>query len=95
VNAYHIIRRPLTTEKSTVMQERGNLITFEVDRRANRAEVKKAIEKLFNVEVAKVNTSVVRGKAKRRGRNLVKMPSWKKAFVTLKPGFSIDLFEGV
>jgi large subunit ribosomal protein L23 len=69
-------------------------LTFEVDRRANRIEIKRAIETAFKVRVAGVQTMQVKGKVKRRGRNLGKRRDWKKAVVTLMPGERIDFFEG-
>jgi large subunit ribosomal protein L23 len=69
-------------------------LTFEVDRRANRIEIKRAIETAFKVRVASVQTMQVKGKVKRRGRNIGKRRNWKKAIVTLMPGERIDFFEG-
>ena len=92
---YEIIRRPLITEKTTIQKEAFNQVTFEVDRKANRVEIKRAIEKIFNVRVAAVRTMQITGKVKRRGRILGKRKDWKKAIVTLMPGERIDFFEGV
>jgi len=93
-NFYDIIRRPLTTEKTTVQKEAYNQLTFEVDRRANRIEIAKAVEKIFNVSVSRVRTMQVKGKVKRRGRIVGKRRDWKKAIVTLKPNERIEFFEG-
>jgi large subunit ribosomal protein L23 len=92
---YEIVRRPLITEKTTIQKESFNQVTFEVDRKANRVEIKRAIEKIFNVRVAGVRTMQITGKVKRRGRILGKRKDWKKAIVTLMPGERIDFFEGV
>jgi len=92
---HDIIRRPLITEKTSIQKEVANQVTFEVDRQANRIEIKKAVEKIFNVNVTGVRTMQVKGKAKQRGRILGKRRSWKKAVVTLAPGDRIDFFEGV
>ena len=92
---YAIIRRPLITEKTTIQKESFNQVTFEVDRKANRVEIKRAIEKIFNVRVVAVRTMQITGKVKRRGRILGKRKDWKKAIVTLMPGERIDFFEGV
>jgi large subunit ribosomal protein L23 len=92
---YEIIRRPLITEKTTIQKESFNQVTFEVDRKANRVEIKRAIEKIFNVRVAVVRTMQITGKVKRRGRILGKRKDWKKAIVTLIPGERIDFFDGV
>ncbi len=92
---YHdIIRRPLITEKTNIQKEVSNQFTFEVDRMANRVEIKKAVEGIFNVKVAGVRTMQVKGKAKRRGWIVGKRRDWKKAIVTLMPGERIDFFEG-
>jgi large subunit ribosomal protein L23 len=91
---YEIIKRPLITEKTNIQKEIANQLTFEVDRRANRIEIKQAIETAFKVRVAKIQTMQVRGKAKRRGRFVGKRRNWKKAIVTLMPGERIDFFEG-
>ena len=92
---YDIIIRPLITEKTSVQKEMSNQHTFEVDRRANRIEVKRAVEKIFKVKVAAVKTMQVKGKKKQRGRIVGKRRDWKKAIVTLMPGERIDFFEGV
>ena len=92
---YDIIRRPLVTEKTNIQKETSNQVTFEVDRKANRIEIRRAIERIFNVKVDTVRTMQVKGKVKRRGRFLGKRRDWKKAIVTLKPGERIEFFEGV
>ncbi|MFZ5563359.1 MAG: 50S ribosomal protein L23 [Thermodesulfobacteriota bacterium] len=92
---HDLIRRPLTTEKTTLQKESANQVTFEVDKRANRVEIKQAVEKVFNTKVAEVHTLTVKGKKKRMGRHLGKRRDWKKAVVKLMPGERIDFFEGV
>jgi large subunit ribosomal protein L23 len=92
---YDIIIRPVVTEKTNIQKEVANQVTFEVDRKANRIEVRRAIERIFNVRVTNVRTMQVRGKFKRRGRVLGKRRDWKKAIVTLRPGERIEFFEGV
>ena len=91
---YDIIRRPIITEKTNIQKDQSNQVTFEVDPRANRIEIQRAIEKIFNVKVANTRTMRVRGKIKRRGRILGKRRDWKKAIVTLMPGERIEFFEG-
>ncbi len=91
---YDIIRRPVITEKTNIQKDEANQVTFEVDPRANRIEVKRAVEQIFNVKVADARTMNVRGKVKRRGRILGKRRNWKKAIVTLMPGERIEFFEG-
>lgn len=92
--AYEMIRRPVLTEKTTRQKELHGQITFEVDRQANRVEIRRAVEQIFNVRVARVRTMRVTGKFKRRGRILGKRKDWKKAIVTLMPGERIEAFEG-
>ena len=92
---HDIIIRPLITEKTSIQKELFNKLTFEVDRRANRIEIKKAIQTIFNVRVASVKTMQITGKTKQRGRITGKRRDWKKAVVTLLPGERIDFFEGV
>ncbi len=91
---FEIIKRPLNTEKTNIQKEIANQVTFEVDRRANRIEIKRAIETAFKVRVAGVQTMQIKGKTKRRGRTVGKRRDWKKAIVTLMPGERIDFFEG-
>ncbi len=95
MNAQQVIRRPLITEKSTIERELQNIVTFEVDPRANKAEIRRAVETLFDVQVLEVRTSAVRGKKRRVGRNVGYRPNWKKARVKLREGDSIEFFEGV
>ena len=92
---YDIIIRPVVTEKTSIQKEDFNQVSFEVDRRANRVEIRRAIEQIFNVRVADVRTMQVKGKVKQRGRIVGKRKDWKKAIVKLMPGERIDFFEGV
>ena len=107
-DAQSIIKRPLLTEKSSRLRETGGAaerhaegdtyaqqVVFEVARDANKVEIRGAVQSLFKVTVTSVRTLVVRGKQKRVGRFSGRRPSWKKAFVTLKPGDNIEFFEGV
>jgi large subunit ribosomal protein L23 len=95
MTSYDIIKRPVVTEKTNIQKELANQLTFEVDRRANRIEIKKAVEEIFKVRVSAVRTMQVTGKLTRRGRILGKRRDWKKAIVRLRPGDRIDFFEGV
>lgn len=95
MNHYDIIIKPLNTEKTNILHEDENKVYFEVARTANRIEIKKAVEKIFNKKVLNVNTIQVKGKTKQRGRITGKRRDWKKAIVTLMPGERIDFFEGV
>lgn len=92
---YDIIKKALITEKSNIAREDGNKYVFQVDRRANKIEIAKAVEKLFRVKVLEVRTMNVLGKKKRLGRIVGEKSSWKKAVVTLAPGSRIEIFEGV
>ena len=95
MNQYEIIRKPIITEKSTLQKEKDNQLSFEVDRKANRVEIRRAVERIFNVRVTKVRTIQMKGKVKRVGRTLGKRRDWKKAVVTLAAGENIEFFEGV
>ena len=94
MNVYEVLRRPLITEKTTVLQER-NKYAFEIADKATKHEVKVAVEKAFKVNVTQVNIINFHGKQKRLGRRIMRTPSWKKAVVTLTPGQKIEFFEGV
>jgi len=87
-----VIRRPLITERASLLQEENNKYVFEVRRDANKIEIKQATELVFEVKVMKVNTTTVRGKLKRLGRFQGRRASWKKAIVTLAEDETIDLF---
>jgi large subunit ribosomal protein L23 len=93
MNAEHIIKRPIVlTEKAARLKD-ANQVIFEVERTANKVQIRKAVESLFNVKVANVNTLIMRGKDRRMGRGYAKMQNFKKAIVTLKEGSSIDFFD--
>ncbi|HLC25914.1 MAG TPA: 50S ribosomal protein L23 [bacterium] len=93
---YQVLRSPLITEKGTLISEPGNpKVMFKVDQRANKQEIKEAVEFLFNVHVERVNTLNFEGKKRRLGKRSGKQSDWKKAIVTLKEGESIEFFEGV
>jgi large subunit ribosomal protein L23 len=91
---FEVIRRPLVTEKNTMLQSQ-NKYAFEVDKASNKIQVKEAVEKAFKVTVIAVNMISVRGREKRVGRRIVASSPWKKAVVTLKTGDKIQIFEGV
>ncbi len=92
---YQIIKQPLITEKGMRLNEEGSTVVFRVDTRANKLQIKHAVEALFNVTVTKVNTLNVEGKKRRIRYREGKRPDWKKAYVTLRDGDSITFFEGV
>ncbi len=92
---YEIIVGPVITEKTTAQKDESNKVTFRVIRSATKAQVKVAVQKIFDVEVEKVQTINMKGKVKRMGRFVGSKPDWKKAIVTLSPGDSIEYFEGV
>jgi large subunit ribosomal protein L23 len=90
-----IIRKVLITEKGTVLREVHQQYLFEVARAANKIEIKRAVEAVFNVKVDSVQTMQLRGKVKRQGRWVGRRNDWKKAIVTLKPDQKIELFEQI
>tara|TARA_B100000686_G_C16595859_1_gene865960 strand:+ start:761 stop:1051 length:291 start_codon:yes stop_codon:yes gene_type:complete len=93
---YHrVIKKPLVTEKSMQMLHETNRVSFRVSQEANKYQVKKAVEEIFDVTVEGVNIMIVRGKHRRYGRNIGFTGSWKKAIVKLKAGDKIELFEGM
>lgn len=95
LDMYQIIRRPIITEKGSVLKDENNQLIFEVNLGANKSEIKKAVEKLFKVTVLSVRTQNRQGKLKRLGRSVGRRKNWKKAIVTLKEGNRVDFFEGV
>lgn len=95
-NVWEILKSPVVTEKSVILKEdsseensdrkAGQVLTFRVDKKATKPEIKSAVEEIFNVKVATVRTVQYEGKLKKRGRQEGRRPSWKKAYVTLKKG---------
>ncbi len=94
MESYEVLRRPIITEKNIALQSQSKY-AFEVADRANKRQVKEAVEKAFKVNVVSVNVITVHGKTKRMGRHQVKTSPWKKALVTLEAGQKIQFFEGV
>lgn len=92
---YDVILRPVVSEKATLIKETANTVVFEVEKKATKAQIKKAVEKVFSVDVKGVRTVIVRGKNARVGRFTGRKKNWKKAYVTLSEGHTIELFEGV
>jgi large subunit ribosomal protein L23 len=95
MNAHDVIQRPLVTEKSNIGKEEANLATFAVDPRANKHEIRRAVEELFEVKVQALRTMRQPRKTRRIGRNIGRRAEWKKAIVQLAEGQSIEFFEGV
>jgi large subunit ribosomal protein L23 len=95
MNLHDVIRRPLVTEKSNIGREEQNLVTFAVDPRATKHDVRRAVEALFDVRVLDVRTMRMPRKTRRVGRFLGRKPEWKKAIVRLAEGQMIEFFEGV
>jgi len=90
-----VIRRPLITEKAGLLRETMNIMAFEVDGRANKIEIRRAVETQFKVKVAEVRVANMHGKLRRQGRYAGRRSDWKKAFVRLAPGEkAVDFFEG-
>lgn len=94
MEARDILVKPIITEKTTALMEEGKY-TFRVPLTANKIEIRQAVEQIFKVRVAAVNTMRYEGKMKRLGRTQGRRSDWKKAIVTLKPGETIEFFEGV
>ena len=92
---YQVVKRPLITEKGMRRNEEQNTVVFQVDNRANKLQIKQAVEALFQVKVLQVNTLNMQGKKKRVRMREGKRPDWKKAYVTLRQGDTITFFEGV
>ncbi len=92
MDEYSVIIRPLITEQGMHLASAKGAYSFEVDKRANKTEIKKAIENIYDVKVDKVRTANRKGKMRRRGRNMGMTKSWKKAVVYLHPDYHIDLF---
>jgi len=83
---YHVIKRPIITEKGLTLKERNHTLCFEVSDRASKQQIQEAVERIFKVKVDHVHTTMVRGKMRRRGRYTGYRPDWKKAYVTLREG---------
>ncbi|HLA41093.1 MAG TPA: 50S ribosomal protein L23 [Candidatus Glassbacteria bacterium] len=92
---YQIVKRPLLTEKSDFLRERSSQYCFEVALEANKDDVKRAVETLFKVKVTAVRLQNRLGKTKRMGRFIGRRANWKKAFVSLAAGNTIELYEGI
>jgi large subunit ribosomal protein L23 len=92
VEAHQILIRPIITERATVLTERFNQFVFQVEKKANKYQIRNAVEAVYGVKVKKVATMVVPGKTKRRGATSGKRPNWKKAIITLQQGENIDFF---
>ena len=95
MDIHSVIKEPHIAEKGNLQKELYNQITFKVDRRANKVEIRKAVETLFKTRVLDVKTLNMKGKKRRLGRNIGKRPDWKKAIVKLAPGENIEFFEGM
>jgi large subunit ribosomal protein L23 len=92
---HHLIKGPVITEKTHGLREGANQVTLKVDVKANKVEIRKAVEDVFKVKVLAVNTIRMKGKQKRLGRTQGTRPDWKKAVVTLAPGEKLKGFEGI
>jgi len=90
-----VIKEPHVTEKANLLKEGSNQVSFKVHRRANKIEIKQAVETFLKVKVTEVKTMNIRGKRRRIGRTAGKRADWKKAIVRLAPGETIEFFEGM
>jgi large subunit ribosomal protein L23 len=95
MDIYNVIKEPHVAEKGNLQKELFNQITFKVDKRANKVEIKKAVERLFKTKVLDIKTLNIKGKKRRVGKNMGKRPDWKKAIVRLAPGEKVEFFEGL
>ena len=95
MDIHQVIRRPLVTEKSNIGREEENLATFAVNPAANKHDITRAVEELFDVKVVDVRTMRQPRKKKRVGRHIGTKSEWKKAIVRLAEGQSIEFFEGI
>lgn len=93
INIYDVIKKPCLTEKGMLLQEENNQVVMKVNPKANKIEIKKAVEMLFNVKVSNVRTANMHGKKKRIGLHFGQRSDWKKAIVTLAEGSKIDFLE--
>lgn len=94
MNIHEVIREPHITEKGTIQKDLNNQIAFKVDRRANKIQIRQAVESLLKAKVVDVRTMNIQGKKRRLGRTFGKRADWKKAIVTLAKGENIEFFEG-
>ena len=94
-HAEYILKKPLLTEKATGLSENYNRYSFEVSLKANKYEIKNAVEKMFNVKVLDIKTSTTAGKTKRAGKSVKKLQSVKRAYVRVKEGQKIEFFKGI
>ena len=95
MDIHQVIKEPRITEKATLQKEHSNQVSFRVHQRANKIEIKRAVETLFKSKVLDVRIMNVRGKRRRMGRNMGKKADWKKAIVKLAPGENIEFFQGM
>ncbi len=102
MNVWNVLKSPVVTEKSVLLKEQssdedeGQVLTFRVDRKASKDDIRGAVEEIFGVKVAKIRTMHYKGKMKRQGRHEGRRPAWKKAYVTLKEGEApVDYSEAI
>jgi large subunit ribosomal protein L23 len=95
MSAENIVISPLVTEKGTVVGEKSHQVVFRIRPNASKAQIREVIEDSFKVTVEKIRTANFLGKQRRRGRTLGHRPNWKKAYITLKEGDRIEIFEGL
>ncbi len=95
MDIYNVIKDPHVAEKGNLQKELFNQLTFKVDKRANKVEIKNAVERIFKTKVLDVKTMNIKGKKRRVGRNAGKRSDWKKAIVRLAPGEKVEFFEGL
>lgn len=95
MDIYQVIKEPRITEKANIQKEDTNQVTFKVHKKANKVEIRQAVETFFKTKVLDVRTMNVRGKKRRMGKTVGEKSDWKKAVVRLAPGENIEFFEGM
>ncbi|MFH1350369.1 MAG: 50S ribosomal protein L23 [Pseudomonadota bacterium] len=95
MDRYTVIKEPHIAEKGNLQKKNYNQVTFKVDRKANKVEIRQAVESIFKTKVLHVRTMNMKGKRRRVGKNVGRRPDWKKAIVTLAKGENVEFFEGV
>ena len=95
MSAEGVVISPLVTEKGTIVGEKSNQVVFRIRPGTSKDKIRSVIEDLFKVSVVKVRTANFLGKERRRGRTSGRRPNWKKAYITLKEGDRIEIFEGL
>ncbi|CAL4323633.1 50S ribosomal protein L23 [Buchnera aphidicola (Pterocallis alni)] len=92
---FKVLYAPHISEKSTIYAKKNNIIILKVSMKSNKRDIKRAVEKLFSVQVKNINTVLVKGKRKIKGKYNIKFSNWKKAYIKLKAGNSVDIIKNI